>query len=78
MVLRRTLMLGSAGVIIGTTAAWAPTRFLRTLLFEITPTDPATFAAVTLTILATAMRAGVIPARRAARVDPLVALRHEE
>jgi ABC-type lipoprotein release transport system permease subunit len=50
---------------------------LRTLLFEITPTDPATFAAVILAIFAASMLAGTIPARRATRVDPLAALRHE-
>jgi putative ABC transport system permease protein len=77
MVLRRTMMLGAAGVIIGTMAAWAVTRVLETFLFEITPTDPATFATVTLTIFAAAILAGVIPAHRATRVDPLSALRHE-
>ena len=77
MVLLRTGRLALAGVVIGAAAAWAATGFLRTLLFEITPTDPATFAAVTLAIFAAAMLAGTIPARRATRVDPLAALRHE-
>ena len=77
MVLLRTGRLALAGVVIGAAAAWAATGFLRTLLFEITPTDPATFAAVTLAIFAAAMLAGTIPARRATRVDPLTALRHE-
>ncbi|MGH9310458.1 MAG: ADOP family duplicated permease [Vicinamibacterales bacterium] len=77
MVIRRTVMLGAAGVILGTAAAWGVTRSLRAFLFEITPTDPATFAAVALAIFATAVLAGAMPARRATRVDPLVALRHE-
>ena len=77
MVLLRTGRLALAGVVIGAAAAWAATGFLRTLLFEITPTDPATFAAVTLAIFTAAMLAGTIPARRATRVDPLTALRHE-
>jgi len=64
-------------VVLGTVAAWIATRLLQTFLFEITPSDPATFIAVALTIFAAATLAGVIPARRATRVDPLVALRHE-
>src|SRR5262245_4205484 len=77
MVMRRTVTLGTAGVVLGTVAAWIATRLLQTFLFEITPSDPATFIAVALTIFAAATLAGVIPARRATRVDPLVALRHE-
>ncbi len=77
MVLLRTGRLALAGVVIGGVAAWAATGSLQTLLFEITPTDPATFAAVILAIFTAAMLAGTIPARRATRVDPLVALRHE-
>ncbi len=77
MVLRRTVLLGTAGVTIGTIAAWGVTRFLKSFLFEITPTDPATFAAVALTIFVAAILAGLNPARRATRVDPLIALRHE-
>ena len=77
LVLRRTGLLALGGVAIGAAAAWAATGFLRTLLFEITPTDPATFAVVTLAIFTSAMLAGTIPARRATRVDPLTALRHE-
>ena len=58
MVLLRTGRLALAGVVIGGAAAWAATGFLQTLLFEITPTDPATFAAVTLAIFTAAMLAG--------------------
>jgi predicted permease len=77
MVIRRTLVLGALGVAIGTMGALWAARLLSSLLFEIQPTDPATFAAVALTILLAALAAGFVPARRATRVDPLVALRHE-
>ena len=50
---------------------------LTAFLFETTPTDPATFTAVALTVFVAAVLAGLIPARRATRVDPLLALRHE-
>ena len=77
MVLRRTAVLAVAGVAIGTGAAWAATRLLTTFLFEVTPTDPGTFVAGAFAIFAAAMVAGIIPAQRATRVDPLLALRHE-
>jgi len=77
LVIRRTLMLGAAGVVIGTLVAWLATRLLASFLFETTPTDPATFAAVALIVLIAALLAGLIPARRATRIDALVALRHE-
>ena len=77
MVIRRTLVLGGLGVAIGTIGALWAGRLLATFLFEIQPTDPATFVVVAIMILLAALAAGVIPARRATRVDPLVALRHE-
>jgi putative ABC transport system permease protein len=77
MIIRRTLVLGGLGVAIGTLGALWAARLLATFLFEIEPTDPATFGAVALMILLAALAAGFIPARRATRVDPLVALRHE-
>jgi ABC-type antimicrobial peptide transport system permease subunit len=77
LVVRRTLLLGTTGVVIGTIAAWLLTRLLTTFLFETTPTDPATFASVAVIILVSALLAGLIPARGATRVNPLVALRHE-
>jgi len=77
LVIRRTLILGTTGVAVGTAVAWLATRLLKTVLFEITPTDPATFTAVAITVFVAALLAGLIPARRATRVDPLVALRHE-
>jgi putative ABC transport system permease protein len=77
MVIRRTMLLSAAGVALGTAGAWMTTRLLTTFLFETTPTDPATFAGGTLTIFIAALVAGLIPARRATEVDPLVALRHD-
>lgn len=77
MVLRRTLVLTGSGVLIGTLGALAVTRVLTKFLFEVTPTDPSTFLAVTGILLIVALSAAWIPAQRAARVYPLVALRHE-
>jgi ABC-type antimicrobial peptide transport system permease subunit len=76
-VLRRTAALTVPGLLIGVVASLALTRVLATYLFQITPTDPATFAAVTFLIAAVALCASYVPARRASRVDPLVALRAE-
>jgi putative ABC transport system permease protein len=77
MVLRATLWMGAAGVVLGSAGAFAATRLLTPFLFETTPTDLATFVAVAATMFAAAVTAGALPARRATRIDPLVALRHE-
>jgi len=53
------------------------TRLLKSLLFEVTPTDPATLLSVACLLLAVAAVATFLPARRAARIDPLIALRYE-
>jgi ABC-type lipoprotein release transport system permease subunit len=53
------------------------TRFLQTLLFDIKPTDPLTFGTLTILLAGVALLASFIPARKASRIDPLVALRHE-
>ena len=76
-VIARVLRLTLAGVGAGVLAALAATRWMASLLFEIRPTDPATFAGVVLLLVLVALVAGALPARRAARVDPLVALRGE-
>jgi ABC-type antimicrobial peptide transport system permease subunit len=69
--------LALAGIAVGIAGAAAITRVMTTLLFEVTPTDPATFILTTLLLAAVALAACYIPARRAMRVDPMVALRYE-
>lgn len=65
------------GIALGLLGSLALTRVLSALLFEITPTDPATFLAVTIILFAVAVLACYVPARRAAGIDPITALRHE-
>ena len=77
LVLRETLLLALIGVAIGLPAALAATRLTEGLLFELKPTDPLTIAMATLVMISIATLAGYLPARRAARVDPMVALRHD-
>jgi predicted permease len=77
MVLKDGLLLAALGVGIGVGGAFALTRLMRTLLFEVKPTDVQTFATVSALLILVALMACVIPARRATKVDPLVALRYE-
>ncbi len=77
LVLRRGALLINLGVVIGLAGAAAATRLISTLLFGVTPTDAPTYAAVAALLAAVALLACLVPARQAARVDPVVALRGE-
>jgi len=76
-VLREGLKLAISGAAIGLAAAFALTRLMTSLLYRVSPTDPLTFTAVAALLIAVALAACYGPARRAAAVDPMVALRHE-
>lgn len=77
MVVSQSMFPVLVGVLAGLGGAYAATRFLRTMLYEVAPNDPTTFAVATALLVAVALVACFIPARRAARVDPLTALRYE-
>jgi predicted permease len=77
MVLRRAMALTVAGLMLGAAAAWYLSASVRTFLFEIEPNDPRIFALAVLTLALVGLAASVVPARRAARVDPVIALRQE-
>ena len=77
LVVGRAMLLVSIGVVVGLAGAFALTRFMSTLLYGVTPTDPLTFAGVAGVLLAAAAVASYLPARRATRVDPIIALRAE-
>jgi putative ABC transport system permease protein len=77
LILRQGLVFVFAGLAAGFAASLALTRFLSSLLYEVRPADLATWSMVTVIITAVALGAGYIPARRAMKVDPTVALRHE-
>ena len=77
MVVRQGLVLIGAGLGLGLVGAVALTRVMQTLLFGVTPTDPLTYVGVATLLLGAAMAASYLPARRATRVDPVIALRSE-
>jgi putative ABC transport system permease protein len=77
LVLREALALAAIALLFGLAGSLALSRVLRSLLFEVTPTDPATLASVCLVVLAVSALAAFLPARRAMRIDPVVALRYE-
>jgi putative ABC transport system permease protein len=77
LVLRQAMMVVLAGVAIGLLASWALTRLIKSLLFDVSVTDPLTFVVISVVMILIAVLACLIPATRATKVDPLVALRYE-
>jgi len=77
MVIRQGMSLVLIGVGLGVAGAFALTRTMRSLLFEVGPTDSMTFVLVSLLLAAVGFIACYVPARRATKVDPLIALRYE-
>jgi ABC-type antimicrobial peptide transport system permease subunit len=75
MFVRYGLVLASVGVAIGLGVAASLTRFMTSLLFEVSPLDPITYVAVSMVLITTALLAAYLPARRASLVDPTVSLR---
>jgi len=75
MVVRQAMLLAAIGIAVGLAAAYGLTRFLATMLFSVKPTDPLVFGSVTVLFVGVALLASYLPARRALRVDPVVALR---
>ncbi|MGH7626728.1 MAG: FtsX-like permease family protein, partial [Gemmatimonadaceae bacterium] len=77
LVARETTPMVAAGVLIGLVAAFGLARVVRSMLYEVRPNDPVTFIAVALTLCVVAMIAALVPARRASRIDPVIAMREE-
>ena len=77
LVLRQGATLWLVGIALGFACAWSVTRWMRSLLFEVQPADPLTFAAVATLFCAVAAIACYVPARRATQVDPAICLRYE-
>ena len=77
MIVRQAMLLAAIGLVTGAIGAWILTRLMQKLLFGVTPSDPATFAAVSILLTLVAGAAAIVPGLRATRVDPVIALRSE-
>ncbi len=77
MVVGRAMLLIAAGIAVGGAGAFALSRYLKSLLFEVKPGDPWTYAGIAILLATIALAASMVPARRATRVDPMIALRYE-
>ena len=77
LVIGQGMLLGLIGVVLGIGGAFALTRILQSLLFDVSTTDPLIFIAVSLLLVLVIITACYLPARRATRVDPVIALRYE-
>jgi putative ABC transport system permease protein len=77
MVLRQAFMLSVVGAVVGIAGAFLMTRWLSDMLFQVQPADPITLGTVAIFLMAVAIAASLLPARRATRIDPMIALRYE-
>jgi ABC-type antimicrobial peptide transport system permease subunit len=77
LILGRCIVLAAGGVILGSLLALILTRQMRSMIYGVSATDPLTFAGVALLLMLVATAACYVPARRAMRIDPMAALRHE-
>jgi predicted permease len=75
-IIGQTLRMAAVGIVVGAIASLAASSLISSLLFGTAPTDPATFATIFILLAAVALAAGYIPARRASRIDPMIALRN--
>lgn len=77
MILRDVLAVSVAGLAIGLPVAYATSKYIASFLFKMKPNDPLSVAAAVGILIASAILAGYLPARRASQIDPMAALRHE-